>query len=137
MSFSGLLYRVILLVLCGHNLVQMDLIIQVIVILQTSKWLQHLLYLASKVLHERLILNSELSLGKALILLCDTLLFLINDGLEDTAFIVFGLDFLCFEINNLPQLIHTVTPRQNFPQNFTCQLLQCVFQTLNWQICGL
>ena len=82
-SLTGLFQRVVNLVLHRHDLVQMNLVIQVVVVLQTSEGLQHLFDLASQVLDQVLVFNSKHVLLEALTLLGHTLLLVVHDGLEN------------------------------------------------------
>ena len=52
----------------------------------------------------------------------------LHDGLEDTALVVLRFDFLGFQIDDLSELVHTIATCENFPQNFTCKLLERVLQ---------
>lgn len=58
MSLARLFDRVILLILCRHDLVQVNLIVQVIVVLESSEWLEHLFHLATKILDECLVFDA-------------------------------------------------------------------------------
>ena len=83
MSLTGLFQRVVNLVLHRHDLIQMNLVVQVVVVLQTSEGLQHLFDLASQVLDQVLVFNSKHVLLEALTLLGHTLLLVVHDGLEN------------------------------------------------------
>lgn len=63
-AFARLFDWVVLLVLCSHDFVQVDLVVQKVVILQSSKRLEHLLDLATQVLDQCLILDAQTLFGE-------------------------------------------------------------------------
>lgn len=63
-ALSGLLYWVISLISGGHNLIQMDLIVEEVVKLKTLERLEHLFDILLQRLHQGLVLNLDHLLGK-------------------------------------------------------------------------
>jgi len=92
----------------GHNLVQVDLVVEEVVVVQTLERLQHFLHLAAHILDQRFIFDSEDVLVETGGLLRHSLLLLVHDRQKDLALIMLWLHFLSLEVDDLPQLIHTV-----------------------------
>lgn len=63
MALAVLLYWVVGLVLGLHDLVQVDVVVKVVVPLESFEWLQHLVYLVLELLYQVLVINPELALG--------------------------------------------------------------------------
>lgn len=63
MALAVLLDRVVGLVLGLHDLVQVDVVVKVVVPLESFEWLQHLVYLVLELLDQVLVINPELALG--------------------------------------------------------------------------
>jgi hypothetical protein len=62
-ALAVLLYWVVGLVLGLHDLVQVDVVVKVVVPLESFEWLQHLVYLVLELLDQVLVINPELTLG--------------------------------------------------------------------------
>jgi len=62
-ALAVLLDRVVGLVLGLHDLVQVDVVVKVVVPLESFEWLQHLVYLVLELLDQVLVINPELALG--------------------------------------------------------------------------
>ena len=112
----------------------MNFIVQEVVELEALEGLEHLLDVLLEHLDQHLILNLEHALQHSLILLHHPLLLFFENSVENLTVVVLCLDFLSFQIDNLPQKVHRVRPGENFPEYFTCCLLQLVFQVLNWHV---
>ena len=91
----------------------MDLVVQEVVVVQSLEGLEHLLDLPPQVLDQRLVLDSKHVLVETGGFLRHSLLLLVHYRQKDLALVMLWLDFLCFEINDLPQLVHAVTARQH------------------------
>ena len=59
------------------------------------------------------------------------LLLFVQDLLKDGALVVLRLYLLCFEVNDLSELVHAVRAGKNFAKNLTRQLLKGVLQIFN------
>ena len=106
MPLARLFDRVVLLILGRHDLVQVDLVVQVIVVLETSERLQHLLDLPAQVLYQCLVLDAQALFSQAISLLLHPGLLLLHDRLKDGALVVLRLDLPCLQVDDLPQLVH-------------------------------
>ena len=104
----------------------MNLIVQKVVVVQSFEGLEHLLYLASQVLYQGLVLDSEDVLVEAGRFLRHSLLLLVHYRQKDLALVMLWLHFLGFEVNYLPKLVHTVTASQDLAKDLTRYLLQLV-----------
>ncbi len=58
--------RVILLVLCRHDFIQVDFVVEEVVILETSEWLEHLFDLSAQILYQGLVFDAQLILLQTL-----------------------------------------------------------------------
>ena len=136
-ALARLFDRIVLLVLRGHNFIQMDLVVQKVIVVEAFERLEHLFDLAAKVLDEALVFDSKDVLGKTSRFLRHSLLLLVKYGDKDRAFVVLGLHFLRLEVDNLSQLIHTVTACQHLAKNLTRYLLQLMLKRLLRHVRGL
>lgn len=62
-ALAVLLDWVVGLVLGLHDLVQVDVVVKVVIPLESFEWLQHLVYLVLELLDKVLVINPELALG--------------------------------------------------------------------------
>lgn len=129
-----LLDRIILLVLRRHNLIQMDLIVEEVVVLETTERFQHLFDLVAHILDQGLVLEPQTALLEGLVLLRYPLLLLVHDGNKDSALVVLRLHFLCFEVDDLAELIHTVAAGEDLAQDLTRELLHRVLEVLDREV---
>lgn len=106
MTLPRLLNWIILLVLRRHNLIQMNLVVQIVVILETAERLEHLLDLATQVLYQRFIFDSEALFRQTVSLLLYSSLLFVHDRLKDATLVILRLHFLRFQINDLSELVH-------------------------------
>ena len=118
----------------SHDLIQVNLVVQVVVILKTAERFEHFLYLAAKVLDQCFVLYAQALLRQTVGLLLHTRLLLIHDRLKDATLVILRLHFLRFQIYDLSELVHRVTAGEHFSQDFGCQLLQRVLQIFDRQI---
>ena len=113
---------------------QMHLILQVFIILQSFKRLKHFLDHFLQIFDQRLVFNPRLLLVQALIFLGDPLLFLIKDLRKQKRVPCFRLHFALPNRNHLPQLSHRLTPRNHLFQNVLCCLLKLLFKQIGWDL---
>ena len=59
MALPRLLDWIFYLVLCRHNLIQMDLIVKEVIKLEPLEWLEHLLYILLQSLYQGFVLNPQ------------------------------------------------------------------------------
>ena len=107
-SLAVLLREVIPLFFSCHYLVEMYLIVQILVILQTFEWLDHLLDVFLQVFYQRFVLYFQHALLQRNVFLEYSLLLLFYYRQEDLALIILGFDLLSLQVNNLSQQIHRV-----------------------------
>ena len=137
MALARLFDWVVLLISCGHDLVQMDFIVEELVVLEASERLKHLLDLTSHILNQSLIFNFERGLSEALRFLLDSSLFFVQNALKDDTFVAFRFHLFRFDVNDLSELIHRFATRQDLASYFASNLQQLQLQALKWQISGL
>lgn len=134
MTLSRLFNRVIGLILSSHDFIQMNLVVQKVIKLQSFEWLEHFLNIFLKSLDQCFIFNLDHLLRKRHVLLVHSLGFLLEDDSKHTRFIVFSFNFLRFQVDDLSEQIHSVGSSQHFPQNLAGSLLKIVFQVLDGQV---
>ena len=123
MALARLFDRIVLLVSCSHDLIQMDFIVEELVVLEASERLQHLLDLTSHILNHSLIFDLERGLREALRFLLDSSLFFVQNVLKNYAFVALCLHLFRFDVNDLSELIHRFAARKDLASDFTSNLL--------------
>ena len=111
MPLARLFNRIVLLIRCGHDLIQMDFIVEELVVLEASERLQHLLDLTSYILNHCLIFDFERSLSEALRFLLNSSLFFVQNVLKNDTFVAFRLYLFRLYVNDLSELIHRFAAR--------------------------
>ena len=101
MALARLFDRVVLLILSRHDLIQMYLVVQKVVVVEAFERLEHLFDLSPKVLDQTLIFDPQHVLGQASAFLCHSLLLLVENGHKDGTFIVLWLHLLCLKVDDL------------------------------------
>ena len=117
MAFSAFLDRLDLLICGDHDLVQVDVIVQIIVELKPFERLEHLVDLVLELLDELFVLNPELALAQQQILLCDPLTLLVQNPLERLVLVLLHLHNLRLHIADLTQNIQLIGTREDFFEN--------------------
>lgn len=107
-AFSAFLDRLDLLICGDHDLVQVDVIVQVIVELKPFERLEHLVDLVLELLDELFVFNPELALAQQQILLCNPLTLLVQNPLERLVLVLLHLHNLRLHIDDLTQNIQLI-----------------------------
>lgn len=91
--------------------------------MEASKRLEHFLDLTTEVLDESLVLDAQTLLCQTVRLLFDSRLLFVHYSLKDGALVIFRLHFLCFQIYDLPELVHRIAAREDLSKDLTGKLL--------------
>ena len=107
-ALAVLFWKVVPLLLRGHDLVEVHLVVEILVELQALERLDHLFDVLLQIFHQGLVLYFQHALLQGYVFLQHPLLLLFNNRQEDLALVILRLDLLGLEVYDLSEQIHGV-----------------------------